>query len=137
MSDVIFLARTQDATTSTTIYGEGHQMSLADEVAVLAFTLQGKVALRGAPIRQPRASTIGTTTATISWTVDQACTAMAVNYGTTTAYGSNQAATPASGTGAVVANLTGLTTATTYHYRVTVTCGGAVTLTGDLTFRTN
>jgi len=137
MSDVIFLAETQDASTATTIYGKGHQMSLADEAAVLAFTLQGKAALRGTAIRQPRASPIGTTTATINWTVDQACTAMKVDYGTTTAYGSSQAATPAAGSGAIVANLTGLTTATTYHYRVSVTCNGAVTMTTDQTFRTS
>jgi len=112
-------------------------MSLADEAAVLAFTLQGKAALRGTAIRQPRASPIGTTTATINWTVDQACTAMKVDYGTTTAYGSSQAATPAAGSGAIVANLTGLTTATTYHYRVSVTCNGAVTMTTDQTFRTS
>jgi hypothetical protein len=61
---------------------------------------------------------------------------MAANYGTTTAYGSTQAATPASGTGDVVVNLTGLTTATLYHYRITVTQGTYVTLTGDLTFTT-
>jgi hypothetical protein len=62
---------------------------------------------------------------------------MAVNYGTTTAYGSNQAATPAAGSDAIVANLTGLTTATLYHYRITVTVGTAVTLSQDATFTTS
>jgi hypothetical protein len=35
-----------------------------------------------------------------------------------------------------VANLTGLTTATLYHYRITATVGTAVTLTPDATFTT-
>jgi hypothetical protein len=38
--------------------------------------------------------------------------------------------------GDVVVNLTGLTTATLYHYRITVTVGTFVTLTGDYTFTT-
>jgi hypothetical protein len=137
VSRVIFLADTPDAVTPTTIYGKDHQMDLADETVVLALRTAGKAALVGAAIRQPRPTVIGTTTATIGWTVDQACTAMKVDFGTTTAYGSSQAATPAAGTGDIVANLTGLTTATTYHYRVSVTVGTAVTLSPDLTFRTN
>lgn len=137
MSRVVFLAPQPDASTPTTIYGKDHQMDLADEALVLALRLAGKLALVGAAIRQPRATTIGTTTATIGWTVDQACTAMKVDFGTTTAYGSSQAATPAAGSGDIVANLTGLTTATTYHYRISVTVGTAVTLSQDLTFRTN
>lgn len=137
MSRIIYLADVKDAVTPTTIYGKDHQMDLADEALVNTLAAQGKVALMGAAIRGARVSPIGTTTATVNWTVDQACTAMKVDYGTTTAYGSSQNATPTAGTGAVVANLTGLTTGTLYHYRVSVTVGSAVTLSPDLTFTTS
>lgn len=136
MSTVTFLASAQDTTTPTTVYGVGHTAAIADEAMLRAFVRDGKCALVGASVRSPFVGPIAATTATINWTVDQACTSMAVNYGTTTAYGSSQAATPASGSGAVVANLTGLTTATLYHYRITVTVGTAVTLTPDMTFTT-
>lgn len=137
MSRIIYLADVKDAVTPTTIYGKDHQMDLADEALVNTLAAQGKVALMGATIRGARVSPIGTTTATVNWIVDQACTAMKVDYGTTTAYGSSQNATPTAGTGAVVTNLTGLTTGTLYHYRVSVTVGSAVTLSPDLTFTTS
>jgi hypothetical protein len=35
-----------------------------------------------------------------------------------------------------VGNLAGLTTGTLYHYRISVTCNGVVTMTPDATFRT-
>jgi hypothetical protein len=136
MSTITFLADVPDAVTPTTIYGKGHQMSLTDEALVASLNNQGKVALMGAVIRNVRVTAVAATTATIAFTVDQPCTGMAANYGTTTAYGSTQAATPASGSGDIVVNLTGLTTATLYHYRITVTVGSATTLTGDLTFTT-
>ena len=136
MSRVVFNAPSQDPVTPTTYYGAGHQADIADEAFVASLISSGKAALMGAPIRGVYASPIGTTTATINWTVDQPCTGMVVNYGTTTGYGSNQAATPASGSGAIVANLTGLTTGTLYHYRVSVTVGTYTTLTADRTFTT-
>jgi len=136
VSDIVFLAQTQDPVTATTYYGTGHQMTMTDEAAVFNLLRLGKVALIGARIRQPRVVSKTATTAQLAFTVDQPCTAMAANYGTTTAYGSNQAATPASGSGDVVVNLAGLTTATTYHYRITVTCNGGVTMTADATFVT-
>jgi hypothetical protein len=136
MSNVVFLADARDTTTQTTIYAKDELVSLTDEAMVRAFNRDGKCALVGADVRQVRVSPIATTTATINFTVDQPCTAMAANYGLTTSYGSNQAATPASGVGAVIVSLTGLTTATLYHYRITVTVGTAVTLTQDLTFTT-
>jgi hypothetical protein len=136
MSSVIFLASVQDPTTPTLIHGVGDQATVADENAVRALLRDGKLSLAGATVRGQSVTPIAATTATVNWTVDQPCTAMAVNYGTTTAYGSNQAATPASGSGAIVANLTGLTTGTLYHYRITVTVGTAVTLSQDATFTT-
>jgi hypothetical protein len=136
VSTVVFNATVQDPAAPTTVYGKGHQASLTDEAFVRALLMDGKAALMGATIRNARMISRTATTAQLGFTVDQPCTAMAANYGTTTAYGSTQAATPASGSGDVVVNLAGLTTATLYHYRITVTVGTAVSLTGDLTFTT-
>jgi hypothetical protein len=136
MSTVVFLAPARDTTTTTTVYGTDHVASIADEAMVRLFNSQGKCALVGADVRSIRVTPIAATTATVNWVVDVACTGMLVNFGTTTAYGSTQNATPTAGTGAIVANLTGLTTATLYHYRVSVTVGTAVTLSPDQTFTT-
>jgi hypothetical protein len=137
MSTVVFLANTRDTTTPTTIYAKDEVVTIADEAMLRAFQRDGKVALTGAAdVRSIRVSPIAATTATINWVVDQACTGMLVNYGTTTAVSSSQAATPASGTGAIVANLTGLTTATLYYYRISVTVGTSTTLSPTYTFTT-
>lgn len=137
MSNIVFLAPVVDAVTPTTFYGAGHQMSMTDETQAALLNAQGKAAYLGALIRGISVSPIGTTTATVNWFVDVPCTAMKVDYGTTTAYGSSQNATPASGQGAIVAALTALTTGTLYHFRISVTYGSYVTLTPDLTFRTS
>lgn len=136
MSRIVFMAPTVDPVTATTFYGKDHQMDATDEAWVRALVLQGKAALMGATIRNARMISRTTTTAQLGFTVDQPCTTMKADYGTTTAYGSSQNATPAAGVGDVVVNLTGLTTATLYHYRISVTVGSYVTLTGDLTFTT-
>jgi hypothetical protein len=136
MSRVIFTALAQDSAVATTYYGAGHQADLADEAYVARLVAEGKAALMGAAIRAAHVGPIADTTAAISWTVDQPCTDMKVDYGPTAAYGSSQAATPASGSGAIVASLTGLVTATLYHYRISVTCGGFTTLSADGTFTT-
>jgi len=136
MSNIVFLAPAVDSVTPTTIHGAGHAASITDEAYVRDLINSGKAAMQGANIRGIYVAPIATTTATVNWTVDVACTGMVVNYGTTTAYGSNQNATPAAGTGAIVANLTALTTGTTYHYRISVTVGSYTSLTPDLTFRT-
>jgi len=136
MSRVVFNAPSQDSVTPTTYHGPGHQADIADEAYVQALIASGKAALMGAAIRAVRVAPIAATTASVNWVVDQPCTAMKVDYGTTTAYGSSQAATPASGSGAIAANLTGLTTATLYHYRISVTVGTYVTMTVDGTFTT-
>jgi len=136
MSNIVFLAPAVDSVTPTTIHGAGHAASITDESYVRDLINSGKAAYQGATVRGVFVAPIGTTTATVNWTVDSACTAMAVNYGTTTAYGSTQAGSPASGSGAVTAAITGLTTGTLYHYRVTVTQGSFVTNTPDRTFTT-
>jgi hypothetical protein len=136
MSRIVYMAPVQDAATPTTYYGAGHQADVTDEALVASLVADGKAALMGAPIRNVRVISRAATTAQLGFTVDQPCTAMAANYGTTIGYGSNQAATPAAGSGDIVVNLTGLTTATLYHYRITVTVGTYVTLTRDFTFTT-
>ncbi|MCX6874714.1 MAG: cadherin-like beta sandwich domain-containing protein [Verrucomicrobia bacterium] len=67
-------------------------------------------------------------------------TAVSFEYGLTTAYGSTIAATPAPVTGeastAVSASLGGLTSATTYHYRVSATNAAGTSPGTDMTFGT-
>jgi hypothetical protein len=103
---------------------------------IRGFQAAGKCALQGADIRGLAAVSIATTSASIVFAVDQPCTGMKGDYGTTAAYGSTQPATPASGSGAIVVNLAGLTTGTLYHVRITAVCGGFTTLSPDFTFRT-
>jgi len=136
MSNIVFLADAQDSVTPTTIYGKGHSGSITDEAFVANLLATGKASLQGAAIRGIFVAPIAATTATVNWTVDSACTAMKVDYGTTAAYGSSATASPAAGSGAITAALTSLTTATLYHYRISVTQGSYVTMTPDLTFRT-
>jgi len=136
MSAVVFLAPVRDTTTPTTIYARDEAATIADEAMVRAFQREGKCALQGADIRGIQAVSIATTSASIVFAVDQACTAMKGDYGTTTGYGSSQPATPAAGAGAIVVNLAGLTTNTLYHVRISVTVGSYVTLSPDFTFRT-
>lgn len=138
MSSVVFLADVPDASTPTTIYGKDNQASITDEAQIRAWQLAGKVAYLGAPPpRNVGPTVLGTTTATIGWTVDGPCTSTRIEYGTTASYGTNVNGTPATGAGAVTAALTGLTTATTYHYRIQIVVGSNTTYTPDMTFRTN
>jgi hypothetical protein len=137
VSTVIFLADVKDAVTATTIYGKDNQLTLTDEALVRTLNNQGKVALMGADMRQVRVSPIGTTTATVNWIVDQTVTSTRVEYGLTTAYGTNVNGSPLTGGGAVTANLVSLTTATLYHYRIQTVQGGFTTYSADLTFTTS
>ncbi|MCE9611554.1 MAG: cadherin-like beta sandwich domain-containing protein [Chthoniobacter sp.] len=88
------------------------------------------------------AAVITTTGATLNGTINANGNSVTVSfdYGTTTAYGSNVAATPAGGTSgsttAVSAILTGLTPGTTYHFRAKATNAGSASYGGDLTFAT-
>lgn len=137
MSNIVFLAPVTDPSVATTKYGAGHSGAFTDEAQVAAWQAEGKVAYQGVVPRKPRVTALGTTTATITWDVDQACTSTRVESGTTTAYGTNTAGSPATGGGTVSANLTGLTTNTLYHYRIQVVSPGGTSYTQDLTFRTN
>lgn len=136
MSNIIFLADVKDPVTSTTIYGKDHQAVVTDEAQVALWNAQGKAALLGAGFRSVRVAPIAATTATVNWIVDQTVTSTRVEYGTTTAYGTNVNGTPLTGGGAVTAALTGLTTATLYHYRIQVVSGGYTTYSADQTFTT-
>jgi hypothetical protein len=137
MSTVIFLADVKDAVTATMVYGKDNQLALTDEVLVRTLNNQGKVALMGADMRQVRVSPIGTTTATVNWIVDQTVTSTRVEYGLTTAYGTNVNGSPLTGGGPVTASLTLLTTATLYHYRIQTVQAGFTTYSPDFTFTTS
>lgn len=81
------------------------------------------------------ATGITATGATINYTLSQSVTEW-VEYGTTLAYG--QTNVPAFDTGAQSKPLTGLTTATLYHYRIAArVTGGLTTYTTDRTFTTS
>jgi hypothetical protein len=76
---------------------------------------------------------ITSNSAKINWTTDQP-TAGIVEYGITTAYGSS-AADPVQGNAHSV-NLTNLSPAKTYHFRVTASANGTSILSNDGTFKT-
>ncbi|MDB6121456.1 MAG: D-alanyl-D-alanine carboxypeptidase precursor [Pedosphaera sp.] len=81
------------------------------------------------------AGSLSSSSATITWNTDISSDSV-VNYGTTTSYG-----TTVSNASLVIShsiNLTGLTAATTYHYRVrSKGTGTTQTTSGDFTFTTN
>lgn len=138
MSDIRFHAQVVDPSVATTVYGVGHQTSaITDESQITVWRNQGKVSLLGAPARGIVVTAIGTTTATITYTVDGATTSNGVDYGTSTSYGSSGTGSPATGGGVCTVSLTGLTTATTYHYRVKTVSPSGSFFTQDLTFRTS
>jgi hypothetical protein len=88
------------------------------------------------------ASNVGLNSAQMNGTVtaNNAPTTVSFEYGLTTSYGSNTAATPATVNGttatAVLANLTGLLTTTLYHYRCVGVNAAGTTNGADMTFTT-
>jgi hypothetical protein len=89
------------------------------------------------------ASSITATSATLNATVNpngSEVSACMLEYGATTSYGSSAPCTPSPGSGenpvAVSASVTGLTTATTYHFRVSATNAGGTSNGSDQTFNT-
>jgi len=113
-------------------------------VVVIAMLL---VAAAAAPAAGPPAATTGTatsvgqSTATVTGTVDPngMATTYHVEYGTSTSYGVQTGEQDAgSGTGAapVQADLSGLTSDTTYHYRVVAANAAGIDRGADRTFRT-
>jgi len=83
----------------------------------------------------PAAASIGSTSATLTWSTDEPSTSE-VQYGTTMAYGQQESAPGLTTAHAVT--LTGLAPATLYHARALSTdgCGNGPVLSGDLTFTT-
>ena len=114
------------------------RMLLATTVALILFapaTAQAATATTGTA--QP-----GTTTATLNGTVNPEGfeTQYFFEYGTTIAYGGQSSAESSSGTTdqPVQATISGLSPATTYHYRIVAVPQGGVPVTGgDATFKTN
>jgi hypothetical protein len=72
--------------------------------------------------------------ATINFTLSQQALNW-IDYGTTTAYGSTN--TQGSGVGPQTKPLSGLTSATLYHYRITAVANGITTYSADGTFTTS
>ena len=85
-------------------------------------------------ISNVQSSAVTNSSATITWSTDQASTSQ-VDYGTTTAYGSSTTLDPSLVTSHTV-QLSGLSPGTTYHYRVDSTDAGGTTSSGDFTFTT-
>ena len=89
------------------------------------------------------ANPVGSTTATLNGTVtaNNAATTVTFQWGPTVAYGNTTGATPGSVTGmtgtAVLANLTGLTINSTYHFRCVGVNSAGTTYGLDQTFATN
>jgi hypothetical protein len=87
------------------------------------------------PVISSVSVTPGTTTATVTWTTDEASSSL-VDYGPTTGYGSTQ--TGSSGVTSHIVYLTGLSASTTYHFRVRSTDAASNEAVGtDGTFTTD
>jgi hypothetical protein len=112
-------------------------------VLVLALLVPATALAAGAPSATTgAASSVTQSSATVSGTVDPQgmATTYRFEYGTSSSYGLQTADVDAgSGTGAVdaSANLTGLTSDTTYHYRVVATNAAGVTRGADRTLKTD
>ena len=89
------------------------------------------------------ATTVAENGATLNGTVNPngSTTTALFDYGLTTSYGSQAAASPAPGSGtsavAVSAGVTGLNCATAYHYRAVASNASGTTNASDLTFTTS
>lgn len=87
------------------------------------------------PVISSVASTVGTGSAVVTWTTNEAATSQ-VEYGTTTAYGSLSPLDPNLVTAHSV-SLSSLARRTTYHYRVrSKDAAGNEAISGDYTFKT-
>lgn len=87
-----------------------------------------------APMISSIASSTGEFTATISWTTDEAASSR-VDYGSTDSYGSSSSTSALTTSHSI--SLTGLTAATTYHFRAQSTdAAGNIATSSDYTFST-
>src|SRR5215218_10704779 len=117
-------------------------MRLAVAVIAMLLALAATAPAAGPPAATTGAATdVGQTTATATGTVDPQGmpTTYHIEYGTSTSYGlatGEQDAGSGTGAAAVQAALTGLTSDTTYHYRVVATNAAGVDRGADRTFKT-
>jgi hypothetical protein len=117
-------------------------MRLAVAVIALLLALAATAPAAGPPAATTGASSdLGQTTATVTGTVDPQgmATTYHFEYGTSTSYGlatAEQDAGSGTGAAAVQAALAGLTSDTTYHYRVVATNAAGVDRGADRTFKT-
>ncbi|MDP9052284.1 MAG: fibronectin type III domain-containing protein [Acidobacteriota bacterium] len=103
--------------------------------AVMTFTTLGTAPSGPPAISNVLVSGISNTTATITWTTDQASSSL-VNFGTTTGYGSASPLNPTLVTTHTV-TLTGLTPGTTYDFDViSASLGGMSSTSANATFLT-
>jgi len=113
-----------------------------DQPNIASITLSEASTSTGPTIVSATATNITDVAATIAASINAngASSGATVEYGTTTAYGSNAVLnpTPFSGTTAtnVSASLTGLVMNTTYHYRIVAASPAGTTNGSDMTFRT-
>ena len=116
--------------------------SVSETVVVQVGSVTGNMyvtdlAIAGCPppvISNVQTVNITTTSATISWTTDQASSSQ-VQYGLTTSYGSTTTLDPALVT-SHSQTLSGLTPGTLYHYRVISTSANGSATSSDYTFAT-
>jgi hypothetical protein len=117
-------------------------MRLAIALIAMLLVLAATASAAGPPAATTGSATnLGQTTATVAGTVDPQgmATTYHFEYGTSSSYGlqtSDQDAGSGTGAVAVQAALTGLTTDTTYHYRVVATNAAGVDRGADRTFST-
>jgi alpha-L-arabinofuranosidase len=104
--------------------------------SMYSFTTTGTVSTPTPVISAVTATSISSTSATITWTTDQA-TSSQVNYGTTTGYGSASPINSSLVTSHSV-TLTGLTAGTTYNYDVVSANSSSISTTStNFTFTTS
>jgi hypothetical protein len=127
------------ALSNGTVYAKAAAVQDPTMVDSLLITITGQSAQ--APLVTTTAATnIGTTTAQINGTINanNYSTAASFEWGLTTAYGNTATATPGTVTGstttAVLANLSGLTNMTTYHFRCKGVNSGGTAYGADMTF---
>jgi alpha-tubulin suppressor-like RCC1 family protein/phosphodiesterase/alkaline phosphatase D-like protein len=122
--------------------GEGYISAGSGPYALHTLALAATIPLPPPTALTLIATGVGSTSAALNATVNASGTSTTVSfdYGTTTAYGQNVSATPATVTGtaatAASGNLSALQAATTYHFRVRAVSAAGTAIGADQTFTT-
>ncbi len=138
---IISTAGLVTATANGTVYAKAVAVQDATVKDSLLITISNQVPLAPSVITLAATNVLGTS-ATLNGSVNAngQNTTVTFNWGLTTSYGNTVAATPGTVTGntatAVLANLTGLTVNTTYHFRCVGVNSVGTTNGSDLTFTT-